>query len=101
MKTLFDKPLATARKTDPDSSHQAADGVESEGIASKQRRWCYNAVKNYPNNTARELAKYAELDRYMLSRRLPELEQLGYVRRSHQRRCTVGGRMSLTWESVK
>jgi len=99
---LFD--IATARKTDPDSSHLA---IDKEQLI-KQRTKVYLALKDHPMTTARELAAFTGLDRYMVSRRLPELEKLGHISRlkndnmtSVIRECKIGHKMSCVWITVK
>ena len=54
--------------------------------------------------TSRELADQCESDRYMFSRRLPELEREGLVHRARNpdgsffsRKCSSGGKMSCIW----
>lgn len=77
---LLFKP-AGARATDPESSHAAADRMETSGALSKQREIALRAVIAHPGYTSKEIAAASGLDRYMLARRLPELQELGYLRR--------------------
>ena len=89
--------MARARTTDPASSHLAAADVEASGAGARQARAVLAAVARWPGRTAREISDSTGLDRYAVSRRLPELEEAGEVRRGAMRRCQVGGRQSLTW----
>jgi DNA-binding MarR family transcriptional regulator len=68
-----------ARRTDPLSSHAAADRMQESGAAESQRRKALEAVKEYPGSTSKELAERCHLDRYMLARRLPELSRMGLI----------------------
>lgn len=90
-------PQISARKTDPVTSHQAAEHMQVTGTASSQRFATLTALKSYPNTTSAELAQAAELDRYMVARRLPELRDSGRVVMGKPRRCTVGKRNAVTW----
>lgn len=55
------------------------------------------AVAQWPGKTSLELATCARMDRYVLARRLPECESAGAVRRGQGRRCSVSGRLAVTW----
>lgn len=92
---------ARARATDPVTSYEAADAVERSGKAKRQREICLEAVKQYPNHTAAEIADLTGLERHVPSRRLPELREAGLVRNTGKRICTVTNNVSLTWEEVK
>jgi len=70
-----------ARKTDPNSSHIAADLVHGQtNIAKSQRSQVLAALKKYPGSTSKQLAQLAGLDRTMVGRRLPEMEIEGDAR---------------------
>ena len=69
------------RKTDPLSSHEAANRLETSGHANCQRDQVRTSVKRWPLSTSRELASLGRLDRHMVARRLPELEREGLVKR--------------------
>jgi len=98
MNTLNLQLPPNARTTDPESSHQAGEGIEASGNATTQRRIALEAVKRRPGYTAKELAVTCNIDRYMLSRRLPELRYKGLVVNGGMRKCaTVGGKLSQTW----
>lgn len=68
-----------ARRTDPNSSHIAADRVHGENIAQRQRDEVLAMLKRWPGSTSKELASLSGLDRHLCGRRLPELEAGGYV----------------------
>lgn len=94
---LTDTPRA--RRTDPQTSHQAAERIKSSGKLRAQQQTVLDAVKRFPGSTAVELASRAGLDRYMVSRRLPELAPI-WVRRHAPRVCTVKGTAQITWYAV-
>ncbi len=95
MSTLLSK-TPVSRSTDPESSHLAEDEINSTSLRSYQQRQVLDAVRRKPGATARELAEQFGLDRYVVSRRLPELEP-AYIQRGNLRGCMVGGRLSMTW----
>ena len=90
----------TARLTDPPSSHAAAQEMERTGRRVAQCEAVLETVKRHPRQTSLELSQLSRLDRYTVSRRLPELERRGLIRRGPTRDCTVNGRPMLTWEPV-
>ena len=103
---LFDQPshriIATpaARRTDPESSHLAAEQHTRSGRRASQQDQAHAAVRAAPGRTSAELAAATGIDRYLLARRLPECETAGRVRRSTMRICTVTGRLATTWVPV-
>lgn len=86
-----------ARRTDPESSHQAAEIHTLSGKRAHQQDQAAAAVRQFPGRTSFELALCTDLDRYMLARRLPECETAGRVRRGPMRACTVTGRLAMEW----
>ncbi len=89
--------LPRARRSNPTSSHEAADFVERTGLAQQQAARALSAVRAYPGRTSQELATLSQLDRYELARRLPELRVAGQVRNGVKRQCTVTGQQALEW----
>ena len=92
---LTDTPRA--RNTDPATSHRAAARILPRLRAQQER--VLEAVKRFPGSTAVELAHRAGLDRYMVSRRLPELSPI-WVRRHAPRLCSIKGTAQTTWHPV-
>ena len=86
-----------ARRSDPETSHLAAERVKPK--LRKQQEAVLAALTRWPGSTAVELAKVSGLDRYLLSRRLPELVPI-WVRRGKPRVCTVAGTPQTTWRPV-
>jgi hypothetical protein len=75
-----------ARRTDPRSSRMTYDEITAEGIRGKQAKRVYLAlcdhegrVKSRKGVTSKDLAEEYDLDRYMVARRLPDLERAGFV----------------------
>ena len=93
---LTDTPRA--RNTDPGTSHQAAGRILPKLRA--QQELVLSALKRFPGSTAVELASRASLDRYMVSRRLPELSPI-WVRRHAPRICSIKGTAQMTWYPVE
>ena len=86
-----------ARRTDPESSHAAAEHHTRSGKRGAQQDQTAEAVRQFPGCTSFELAMRTHLDRYMLARRASECEAAGRIRRGELRRCSVSGRTALTW----
>jgi hypothetical protein len=89
-----------ARNTDPETSHLAAAALKASGNLGFQQQQVLEAVRKYPGKTAVELSAITGFDRYLVSRRLPELVPV-YVRRGQPRACTVNGRPQGTWHPVR
>lgn len=103
--------LPLARNTDPSTSHEAADNVVDSGKCHLQRVAVYNALSRQnedaviPYPTSAELARWYNLDRYMVGRRLSDLEHLGLVEKVttdggslEKRKCNVHGSRATTWK---
>ena len=86
---LFTTPRA--RRSDPLSSHAAADKMERSGKLNRQCDQVLEAVREHPGSTSRELHALTGLDRHMVARRLPDLEKRGLVGR------TVVGSKAVRW----
>lgn len=101
-----------SRKTDPDTSHQAADQVRRSGQLRESQVLVLAAVRKWPGQTAvelahrmdgttcREIARPAHWWRLEVSRRLPELVPL-HVERGAARQCTRSGTPQTTWFPVE
>lgn len=76
---------ARARRTDPESSHVAADTAERRGIIRRHAEIVRGAVERYPGLTSKRYADVCPLDRVQVARRLPELERRGLIRRVSKR----------------
>jgi hypothetical protein len=85
-----------SRRNDPVTSHEAEAEVTRSGARGNQQRLVRSLVQRFPGRTSRELARCAGIDRYMVARRLPEVEPV-HVKKGEARRCEVGGRSASTW----
>src|SRR5690348_8790511 len=86
-----------ARRSDPESSHLAAEEITRSGKRGQQQAQTIAAVRAFPGSTTFELAMRTDIDRYVLARRASECETGGAIRRGEIKRCSVSGRMALTW----
>jgi hypothetical protein len=89
--------MAKSRRTDPITSHKAAQQAETSGRAASQRAVCLASVNIHPGQTAAEIAVQTGLERHVPSRRLPELRDRGIVVNGGARICSVTGRSSMIW----
>jgi len=92
-----------ARNTDHVSSHEAADDIQSSGKLAQQKAVVLNALRMFQESrgpaTSAELAKHYEMDRYMVAKRLPDLEKQGLVQKcAEMKKCPVGGKRATAWE---
>ena len=87
-----------SRLTDPLSSYLAEDELKESGKWKGQKDYCLKLLKRckYPP-TSGELADHYGTDRYLFSRRLPDLEKEGLVDRCSMRECESRGTMAITW----
>lgn len=89
--SLFERdydPRKLAARADPESSHKAAAELVESGRLGSQCKTVLEALKKEVEPaTACEIAKNSGLDRIMVSRRLPDLEKVGLVKRCGQREC--------------
>ena len=91
--------VPVSRSTDADSSHLAEAEINCTGSRAIQQHAVLAAVRQTPGMTAREISFSYDIDRYVVSRRLPEL--VGKVCKGQIRSCMVGGRKSLTWYPIE
>jgi hypothetical protein len=86
-----------SRATDPHSSYDAECHINRTGIRARQQSMASKAVEMWPGLTSLELANKSQICRYLLARRLPECQMAKQVRRGQERRCSVSGRLAVTW----
>ncbi len=98
MGLTFDPPRA--RRSDPVTSHLAAQEMYETGAADRQAQSVLGMVQTRGGMTSAELAAHFHADRYMVARRLPELEARGLIRRGNPTRCRISGRQAMTWWGV-
>lgn len=85
-----------ARNTDPVTSHIAADSVTRSGVRLTQQKAIAAALKKFPGNTSRELAELIGANRYVVARRLPEIEGIK-SKRGEKRECRICRSQCITW----
>lgn len=102
--SLFDAPAAElpeerklARASDPSTSKAAAERVVRSGRQASQKDRVLTALRDRPGSTSGELAAALGGDRYIASRRLPDLERDGLVARGASRECRANGGAAVTW----
>lgn len=108
--SLFAVEPAGPRRVDPRTL--AAKGEETSAIAAEkfvesgahktQCELVLEFLRAYgnPPPTSLELARKAGMDRYVVAKRLPDLEKQGLARKGIARGCRVSGEKSFTWEVV-
>jgi len=91
-----------AANVDPITSHLAAAEITSNGTRDTQKRAVLNALLEEPLNiTSMELARRMGVDRHMVAKRLPDLEDDGLVERQPERNCSVTKRKAITWRAAR
>jgi hypothetical protein len=80
-----------------DTSIDVLEQITKEGMLSNMRLKIYKIICDFPNQTAGEIFHYKEMQTNQ-SGRFTELEQLGVIRSSGKRNCTITGRLAHTWE---
>ena len=91
---------AIARRHDPETSHLAAEYITTTGKRSMQKRTALAACREWPGCTSFELAEKVGgglETRYMMARRLPELEHDKLIVRVGSKRCPVTGHLATCW----
>ena len=97
----IDIEVPACHRNDPLPSIVAEERMRKSGKLIKHRTIVVLAVRDFPGSTAPELAfKTQQLDRYEFSRRLPEAEQVGLVKKGIERNCRINGTLMTTWEPV-
>jgi hypothetical protein len=90
---------ALARRTDPYSSHAAAEQMNRTGAAIEQRSIVLRLIHAHPGLTSLELSRQCDcpLDRYQIARRTTELARAGEIYPGAVRLDTETRRPSVTW----
>lgn len=101
LKTRYPSDTPGARASDPVTSHIAAATVLRTGKRARNQGIALGLVLSYPGFTACELAQMTVLiDRYELSRRLPEVADDGAICKGERRRSRVTGNYAVTWHKA-
>jgi hypothetical protein len=99
---LFENTAPIAANADPITSHLAAEELTDSGARDAQKYAVLSALRlEIVPPTSRELSQAAKLDRYVVARRLPDLEADGWARKVGQRKCSITDRQCVTWEAVR
>ncbi|HEY4292083.1 winged helix-turn-helix domain-containing protein [Luteibacter sp.] len=100
--SFWDRPprvveTPAARATDPVTSHIAAAEHTASGKRGTNVAVVIDLVRAHPGHTSAELARYTELTRHEVARRLPEAETASAVKKGEKRRCAANGTLAMTW----
>ncbi len=98
--SAFDFANSHTRNTDPVSSYDSAKEHFNSGAHECQKQRVLEALTQFPNSTSHELAHKSGLDRYMIARRLPDLEHNELVKKSGTRKCSISSRQVTVWDLV-
>jgi DNA-binding MarR family transcriptional regulator len=96
-RSLFD-PLSA--KGDPATSYVAAEKMQRTGRLAGQRKAVLDALNRHSGSTSAELAEIMAIDRHITARRLPDLEQMGLIRKGPARYCAATRSQCVTWHVI-
>lgn len=86
------------RNTDPETSRLAAEDLTRRGKRGHQKQQILSYLKTCVGyETSAEIARWGQMDRHMVARRLPDLERDGLVERCGLGECRVTGHQAVTW----
>ena len=94
--TLLDAPAA--RRTDPATSHHAAERIGE--FAGGQRAAILAVLQDKGPMDPERIGKAVGLDAYSVRKRLPELERAGFAAPTDMTVPTVSGRQQRVWRAV-
>lgn len=100
--TLFDLdlprgPQATARRTDADTSHEAAAAMNASGKAQAHAEMVLAQVRFQPGSTAAEIGAATNLGHHEAARRLADLWNASKVVKGEPRICRINATRMTTW----
>ena len=87
-----------ARNSDPDTSHEAAESMEGDAKAQRQRILAY--LRYHGPHTADCLDAFLGLRDTSAGRRLPELKEMGLVEMTTMKALTRSGRRAHVWRAI-
>jgi hypothetical protein len=93
-------PESLARRSDPETSHEAAREIVASGTDAAQCERVLEALRRYPNHTSADLAKLSGIDRYVTARRLSELQASGRARTGGKTLSHSTGKSGMAWWPV-
>jgi hypothetical protein len=88
-------PTRLSRTNDPDTSQQAAESASRRGPSQRRRIW--EALQELGDATDFELATKVGILRSSAAKRRQELQDLGHVIETPQRRRTDTGTLAIVW----
>jgi len=91
---------ASARRTDPSTSHEAANLAEKTTAKSDRER-LLRYVLDKPGETHAEIANVLGMKASSAHKRLPELRDRGQIGQGPARKCRINGTRMMTWERPK
>lgn len=91
-------PHLLARRTDPVTSHQAAQRVRE--FASGHAATVLECLRKYGPCTVDEIAKHTPLLAQQTNKRLPELQRAGLVKPTGEIRLSASGRPERVWDAL-
>ena len=94
--------MAYARRSDPETSHEAAEVTEGSGSAASQRAAVLALLRSIGSHgaTADEVDEALFEGHHTAARRLPELREAGEVYRTTEKRTTTRGCRAFVWIAV-
>jgi len=93
-----DMPIS--HRNDAVSSFKAADRHKASDNWSKQRQAVLKALQTLVCATAKEISEFSGIDRYIVSRKLPDLRRAGVVENGKPRKCRILKKKTLTWQLI-
>lgn len=86
-----------ARKTDPETSQDAAEEFRASGHLGDAQAACLEAVRRWQGDTQRELVEQRmETDLRTYATRFSELRRKGFIHYGEKRPCRLTGKRCLT-----
>ena len=90
--------IAKSRRLDPQTSHDA--GASMKRAATYQAAAVLNCLRAIREAGAEEIGELIGMEAYAVRKRLPELQDAGFVDATDQRRKTRSGRSERIWRIV-
>lgn len=100
----FPNKAPLAATADPATSHAAGKELTATGRRDLQKHAVLHVLQDrlavgFQPVTSAEIAAWYGFDRYMVARRLPDLERDGLIERTGFAMCTVSRRMATAWRA--
>ena len=100
---IFSPPQTLARRSDPETSHKAAERVAE--FANGHHEQIVGVLRKHGRLTVYEIASFCSLDAHRCGKRMKELEGAGLARVVVENgvvveKRTPSGRMARVWEAI-